>query len=89
MKKEITLGQLLSVAVTLLIALITGWITISNKVTEQGVRQDIEIRNLKEQQASDKKDNERFKERVELKLDKINENVNSVLVKMETKLDRQ
>lgn len=89
MKKEITLGQLLSVAVTLLIAVITGWITMSNKVTYQETKFAIEIENIKAQQAADKKDGERYRERVELKLDKINENVNSVLIKMESKLDRQ
>lgn len=34
MKKEITVGQLLGACVTLLIAIVTGWITMSNKVTE-------------------------------------------------------
>lgn len=88
MKKEITLGQLLSVAVTLLIAVITGWVTISNKVTEQGTKFNIQIEQIKSEQAAIQARFDRFTERFEIKLDKINENVNSVLIKMETKLDR-
>jgi len=89
MKKEITLGQLLSVAVTLLIALVTGWVTLNKKVTEQDTRFGIEIEQIKKQQDAIQSRFDRFTERIELKLDKVNENVNSVLVKMETKVDRQ
>jgi len=89
MKKEITLGQLLSVAVTLLIAVITGWITLTNKVTQQETKFNIQIEQLKADQAAIQARFDRFTERIEFKLDKVNENVNSVLVKMESKLDRQ
>jgi hypothetical protein len=89
MKREITLGQLLSVAITVLIAFGTGWITLTNKVTEQGAKFDIQIKQIKEDQAAIQARFDRFTERIELKLDKVNENVNSVLVKMETKVDRQ
>jgi len=89
MKREITLGQLLSVSVTLLIAVITGWITMSNKITEQGTKFNIQIEQIKADQAAIQQRFDRFTERIELKIDKMNENVNSVLVKMETKVDRQ
>jgi len=89
MKKEITLGQLLSVAVTLIIAAVTGWVTLTNKITEQGTKFNIQIEQIKADQAAIQARFDRFTERIELKLDKVNENVNSVLVKMETKVDRQ
>jgi predicted negative regulator of RcsB-dependent stress response len=89
MKKEITVGQLLSVAVTLLIAVITGWVTMSKKVTEQETKFSIQIEQIKKEQDAIQGRFDRFTERTELKLDKINENVNSVLVKMESKIDRQ
>lgn len=88
MKKEITLGQLLSVAVTLLIAVITGWVTISNKVTEQGTKFNIQIEQIRKDQDAIQARFDRFTERIELKLDKVNENVNSVLVQMESKVNR-
>ncbi len=44
MKKEITLGQLVGSAITVLSAVVAFWITINNKVTEHGVQ----IKNLEE-----------------------------------------
>ena len=89
MKKEITLGQLLAVAVTVLISFGTGWITLTNKVSEQGAKFDIQIKQIKEEQAAIQARFDRFTERLELKIDKVNDNVNSVLIQMENKLDRQ
>ena len=89
MKKEITLGQLLAVAVTVLISFGTGWITLTNKVSEQGAKFDIQIKQIKDEQAAIQARFDRFTERLELKIDKVNDNVNSVLIQMENKLDRQ
>lgn len=73
MKKEITLGQLLSVATTLLIALATGWITINKEVTKSSTRIDsLEVRQDK---------TERILERIEGK-------VELILIKLENKKDR-
>jgi len=73
MKKEITVGQLLSVAATLLIALATGWITINNKVS----RHDAEIKTTHESI-----------NRIEDKVDKVNELSTRILIEMQNKQDR-
>lgn len=73
MKREITLGQLLSVSVTLLIALITGWVTINNKVSMH----DAEIKGLQLRAANA----ERILERIEGKID-------ILTIKVENKKDR-
>ena len=73
MKREITLGQLLAVATTLLIALATGWVTINKEVTKSSTRIDsLEFR-------QDKTD--RILERIEGK-------VELILIKLENKKDR-
>lgn len=67
MKKEITVGQLLSVGVTLLIAIITGWVTINNKVSgHEKEIQGIQIRQSRVETQID---------RLENKIDKIYEKV--------------
>lgn len=73
MKKEITVGQFLSVAATLLIAMATGWITINNKVASHAVRlQGVEARQDK---------TERILERIEGKIELI-------LINLQNKKDR-
>lgn len=81
MKKEITLGQLLSVGVTLLIAIVTGWVTLNNKVATH----DIEIKSLTEKQYK----TEVTLDRIEGKIDKINEGQADIRVKLEKKIDRK
>lgn len=73
MKREITLGQLLAVATTLLIALVTAWVTINKEVTKSSSRIDsLESRQDK---------TERILERIEGK-------VELILIKLENKKDR-
>jgi hypothetical protein len=81
MKKEITIGQLLSVGATLLIAIITGWVTLNNKVSSQAV----EIKVLQENQ--NKWD--RVVERIEAKIDLNNEKTNQVLIELQNKKNRE
>lgn len=73
MKKEITLGQLIAVGASLLIAIITGWVTINNKVSTH----DAEIKHL--QDRYDK--SERTFERIESKVEQI-------LINLEKKKDK-
>ncbi len=73
MKKEVTLGQLLTVAATVIISLATGWITLNNKVTAHG----IEIQTLQVQ--SEKRD---------LKLDRIDAKLERILIALEQKKNR-
>lgn len=62
MKKEITVGQLLSVAATLLIALATGWVTLNNKVSSH----ETEIQGIKKQQEKTDRILERIEGKIEL-----------------------
>lgn len=73
MKKEITLGQLLGVGATLLIAIATGWMTMSNKISEQGMQ----IKNLQERQ-----------DKVESAIFGIQTDIRLILVKLQDKKDR-
>ncbi len=73
MKKEITVGQLLSVAVTLLITIVTGWVTLNRQVSTH----EAEIQAL--QQRADK--SERILERIEGK-------VELILINLEKKKNR-
>lgn len=85
MKKEITLGQLLSVSVTIVIALITGWITLSNKVaTQERDLKNLEIRFVDMQISIERK----F-DRLENKIDHTNGILNEVKVLLERKQDRK
>ena len=66
MKKEITLGQILAVAVTLLIAIVGGWVTLNNKVSGHEKQiQAMEARQLRIESMVD---------RIENKIDRIYEN---------------
>lgn len=81
MKKEINLGQLLAVAVTLLIAIVTGWVTINNKVAAH----EIEIQNIKDRQQK----TETVLDRIESKIDEINKGQTDILVKLENKQNKK
>lgn len=80
MKKEITLGQLLSVATTLLIAIVTGWVTLNNKVSAH----DIEIRTLQQNQIKW----DIVVDRIEAKIDETNKLSTQILIQLQNKKDR-
>lgn len=73
MKKEITLGQLLSVAVTLLIAIVTAWVTMNNKVSR------LEVRDA---------EREKQYEKIEAKIDRINDVTTKIYIELQNKQDR-
>ena len=73
MKKEITLGQLLATAVTVIATIITAWITLSNKVATQGTRIDAI---------------ENWQAKAERTLDKIDDKLDKIIIKLENKKDR-
>lgn len=74
MKKEITLGQLLSVGVTVLLTIISGWITMNNKITKIEARQEM---------------SEKRWEKIELKLDENLSAINQVKVELQNKKNRE
>lgn len=73
MKKEITIGQALAIAIGLITTIVTGWVTMTNKVTSLETR----VEYL-----------ERSTTKLEQKLDAIEKNTVSILVALERKQDR-
>ena len=70
MKKEITLGQLISAGVTLLIAIVTAWVTINNKVSAHAEAIDA----IKKRQ-----------DRTDIQLDKIDATTTTILFELQNK----
>lgn len=84
MKKEISLGQLIGTAVTLLLAVSAGWLSLNNKViTTENNLKGLEIRFVDMQIANDKKI-----DRLEEKIDRLSGTLNDVKVLLERKADR-
>lgn len=73
MKKEITFGQLIAVAVTVLTTIITAWVTLNNRVASQGER----INAVENSQI-----------KVDKKLDRIDDKLDVIIIKVENKKDR-
>lgn len=73
MKKEITIGQLLSVGATLLIAIVTGWVTLNNKVSAH----EVEIQSLQKKQ-----------DKTEVVLERIEGKITQILINLENKQNR-
>lgn len=85
MKKEITLGQLVSVAVTVIIALATGWITQNSKVSK--LEEKVLI--LQAQQAEQSHANEKKFDKIDKVLGDIQADTRQILVNLERKQDRK
>jgi len=81
MRKEISIGQLLSIATTLLIAMVTGWITINNRV----IAHDAEIKALQHEQVQQGQKLDKIEE----KANKIDDKVNQILLILQNKADRK
>lgn len=73
MKREVTLGQVLAIAVTLLISLLTAWVTLTNKVTRLEARQDAL---------------EQRYQRIESKIDLIVDRTQDIQIQLERKANR-
>lgn len=73
MKKEITIGQLLSTGAMLLVTIITGWITMNNKITRLEAKSEM---------------NEKRWERVDAKLDESQSVLNAIKVELQNKKNR-
>jgi hypothetical protein len=84
MKKEITLGQLLGVGLSLLVTVVTGWITLNNKVSSN----EVEIRQLKANQEYMQNKWDRGMERLQDKIEEGNVDIRKILVELQNKADR-
>ena len=85
MERKISLGQVLSISVTLIIAIFTGWVTINNKVTDA----DRRITNLELQQEKMQNQLEQIMIRFETKLDKQSDEIIQVRLLLENKENRR
>lgn len=85
MKKEITLGQLLSVAVTVIIALATGWITQNNKVSTL----QEQVRQLQNDQYNMQISTDKKFDKIDNKLDDNSSTLSDIKVLLERKADRR
>lgn len=85
MEKKISLGQLLAISITLLTSIITGWVTINNKVTDNNRR----ITNLEIQAEKQQNQIESIMTRFENKLDKQSEEIIQVRLLLENKENRK
>lgn len=85
MKREITLGQLLSVAVSVVIALATGWITQNNKVSK--LEEKVMI--LQQQQTQQAEANEKKFDKIDKTLSDIQNDTRLILINLERKADRK
>lgn len=85
MKREITLGQLLGVAVTVIMAIAGGWISLSNKVaTNESELKNLEIRFMDMQIETNKK-----YDKLDQKVDEMTGTLNDIKVLLERKQDRR
>ncbi len=84
MKKEITLGQFLSVAAAVLIAIATGWLTMSNKiaVAESNIR---ELQNLRD---VDRVEYKAAVNELKFKIDDSNAKILGILLELQNKQNR-
>lgn len=84
MKREVTLGQVLSIAVTIIIACLTGWISLSNRVAAADERdKNLEIRMTGYEIRQDKENGE-----IKKTLQEINGTVNDIRLDLKDKADR-
>lgn len=85
MKKEITIGQLVSASVAILISLITGWITMNNKVTALETKMNIKDTEEYNYRLS----LEKKLEKMDLKLDDLKQSNNDIKVELQNKENRR
>lgn len=85
MKPEITLGQLLSVASALLIAMATGWITMTNKVA----RQDEKMEAMRTQWMQERLDFRKDLDHIKYSNADMQSKLTDILIKLENKQNRK
>lgn len=85
MKKEITVGQVLSIASAVLIALVTHWYTLNNKITRlETQREEDRIRLFDMQLEISKK----F-DKIDKNLGDLSNDTRLILITLEKKVDRR
>lgn len=85
MKKEITVGQVIAVLSTFVIALATGWVTMTNKVAAIEQR----VRDVETEQRQLRLDFTKAFDELRWKLEDQNNKLTQVLIKLENKQNRR
>ena len=85
MKKEITWGQVLVACLGLITTIVTGWITMSNKVTDIQRR----VQTLEDQRLADRIEYRKSIDELKWQIQDGNQHITDILVKLETKANRK
>lgn len=85
MKQPTPLWQAVSIAVTLLIAIITGWVTLNNKVSRIEAKQEVERVNAEFIRTSMEKKIDKLDD----KIDNQGKDIRQILVEIQNKQDRK
>lgn len=84
MKKEITVGQIIAIGATFIIALATGWLTMSNKVAVV----ENELKELRSQQDEYKIEYRKSLDELKWGIQDINGKITELLVQLQNKKNR-
>lgn len=85
MKKEVTLGQIIAVAVTVIIAMAGGWITIQKKVAVA----EQKIMALEMRQAEDKIEYRKAVDELKWQIADGNQKITDILIQLQNKANRR
>ncbi len=85
MKKEITLGQVLVAFLGLITTIVTGWITMSNKVTDVQRR----VQTLESQRITDNIEYRKSIDELKWQIQDGNKRITDILVELQNKQNRK
>jgi hypothetical protein len=84
MKQPVNWWQAVAIIISLLIPIVTSWVTISSKISAQEVR----IQRLENDQYNNQIKIERAFDKIEAKIDNLNANYTKILVELQNKANR-
>lgn len=85
MKQPTPLWQAVSIAITLLIAIVTGWVTLNNKVSRIEAKQELESINAEFIRSSMEKKIDKLDD----KIDNQGRDIRQILIEIQNKQDRK
>lgn len=85
MKKEITVGQVIAILSTFVIAVATGWVTMSNKIAALDTR----VQNMENEQRQARIDYTKSFDELKWKIQEGNNTITTILIKLENKQNRR
>lgn len=85
MKKEITLGQVLVACLGLITTIATGWITMTNKITDVQRR----VQNLEDQRLADRIEYRKSVDELKWQIQDGNQKITDILIQLQNKQNRK